>query len=191
LEAPSQWVCARFAIPIALTLGVATVMGCASQVTRNTPTLRRSSLKQLPQSITRTLEARGCTIPQVAELGVGGPTEMNVIRGEFARIGQLDWAVLCSRDGRSTILVFWARPISCPGEIRDPYKDKYPPGAGVEWSDDRYINAVAERDLRGWSGPPEPGAMTHQGIADAMDSKDATVYYCSEGQWRIVATAGS
>jgi len=31
----------------------------------------------------------------------------NVIKGEFARPGQIDWAVLCSVKGVSTILVFW------------------------------------------------------------------------------------
>jgi hypothetical protein len=31
----------------------------------------------------------------------------NVIKGEFARPGQTDWAVLCSVKGVPTILVFW------------------------------------------------------------------------------------
>jgi hypothetical protein len=98
---------------------------------------------------------------------------------------------LCSRDGHSTILVFWGHPTSCPGEIRDPNEDKYPTRAGIEWSDDRYINAVTEEDVRGFSSPPEPGAMTHEGIEDLMDSKSSVGYYCSARQRRIVAEAAS
>jgi hypothetical protein len=76
--------------------------------------------------------------------GVGGPTETNVIRGEFARVGQLDWAVLCSRDGHSTILVLWGRPTSCPGEIRDPRCTTAVRDSGASWlRQDRDLFAMA------------------------------------------------
>ncbi|MBZ5542923.1 MAG: hypothetical protein LAO07_04495 [Acidobacteriia bacterium] len=59
------------------------------------------------------LESRGCTIPQSAEFSA----PHNVITGEFARKAQKDWAVLCSTQGKSTILVFWGGPAKCFAEL--------------------------------------------------------------------------
>jgi hypothetical protein len=47
---------------------------------------------ELPAKLRVDLERRGCTIPQVPV--VNG--RHNVIKGEFSKAGQTDWAVLCS-----------------------------------------------------------------------------------------------
>ena len=59
------------------------------------------------------LQRRGCTIPQTAFT----KKPHNVIRGEFAKPGQTDWALLCSIKGVSTILVFWNGSEKNPAEI--------------------------------------------------------------------------
>lgn len=51
----------------------------------------------------RELQRRGCTIQQESYTKRAN----NVIRGNFARPGQLDWAVLCSINRVSSILVFF------------------------------------------------------------------------------------
>src|ERR1700733_3875419 len=84
-------------------LGLVTITGCAGHLTRAAPTGGVSPLTELPKAIAHVLETRGCTIPEVREPGL--PPATNIIRGEFARTGQFDGAVLCSRHGRSTILV--------------------------------------------------------------------------------------
>ena len=58
--------------------------------------------KQLPTSVVKNLERRGCRIPQ----SYGVKKKHNVISGNFFRRGQKDWAVLCSRKGVSSILIF-------------------------------------------------------------------------------------
>jgi hypothetical protein len=68
-----------------------------------------SAFKDLPALIVRQLTARGCTIPQVVSDTGAYPVPNNVIHGEFATKGQTDWAVLCSKSGKSTLLVFWAK----------------------------------------------------------------------------------
>jgi len=68
------------------------------QVTRLGP----SAFPELPRNIRRELERRGCTIPQVWE----DRKPHNVIKGEFTRKGQTDWAVLCSLNRVSSILIF-------------------------------------------------------------------------------------
>src|SRR4051812_15288168 len=63
-----------------------------------------SQFRELPPRVVKELERRHCTVPQ-PHPATGGT---NVIRGAFARAGQADWAVMCSVNGASSILVFWA-----------------------------------------------------------------------------------
>src|ERR1022692_1819114 len=62
-----------------------------------------SAFPELPRNVVKELQRRGCSIPQEAF----SKKLNNVIKGQFARPGELDWAVLCSIKGVSTILVFW------------------------------------------------------------------------------------
>lgn len=70
---------------------------------RETIRLAAAAFPRLPKNLVQELQRRGCTVPQV----YGTKRPHNVVRGEFARPGQADWAVLCSRDRVSSILVFW------------------------------------------------------------------------------------
>jgi hypothetical protein len=72
------------------------------------------SFKQLPPIVQETLVAEGCGIP---ESGGAHLPSSNVIQGQFAASGQNDWAVLCTKRGRTSIRVFWGGPASCPGEL--------------------------------------------------------------------------
>src|SRR5260370_36608586 len=54
--------------------------------------LQPTAFPQLPGNVVRELQRRGCTIPQEAYTR----RPHNGIRGEFAKTGQTDWAVLCS-----------------------------------------------------------------------------------------------
>jgi hypothetical protein len=74
-------------------------------------TVRRlppSAFPNLPLAIQKQAEVRGCEIPQ--EAFEGGTKVNNVISGEFAQRGQKDWAILCSKGGTSSIVVFWGKP---------------------------------------------------------------------------------
>ena len=106
------------------------------------------------------------------------PLKANVIHGQFARRGQTDWAVLCSKAGQSTILIFWGKASTCAGELNTEKDD-----------DIRYIEPVSEADILGDADPPTPGLMKHQAIDDGLDGKGSTVYYCTDGQWKVVAGA--
>jgi len=65
--------------------------------------LRPAAFLQLPENVVQYLQGRGCTIPQTYL----SADPHNVISGEFAKRGQTDWAVLCSRSRESSIMVFW------------------------------------------------------------------------------------
>jgi hypothetical protein len=138
--------------------------------------LSPSAFRVLPASVVRKLVARGCLIPQVSEPYL--PRKTNVIKGEFAQPGQVDWAVLCSKGGQSTILIFWGKESKCPSQLNTANN-----------VDIRYIDAVSEADLLGYADPVTPGLMKHQAIDDGFDGKGSTAYYCTEGQWKAVAGA--
>src|SRR5215472_14914222 len=57
---------------------------------------------QLPLSIRQELRRRRCTIPQSYEAAAAE----GVISGRFHPTNEIDWAVLCSVDQESSILVF-------------------------------------------------------------------------------------
>src|SRR5438477_10287344 len=62
-----------------------------------------SAFPELPGNIVRELQRRRCMIPQESYTKRAN----NVIRGNFARPGQQDWAVFCSVNRTSSILVFF------------------------------------------------------------------------------------
>src|ERR1700737_4039818 len=96
--------------------------------------LQPADVAGLPPQLVEKLNARGCAIPQFGDIGrvgdaagktgtAGGPASdaagepTNVIHGEFARRGQEDWAVLCSKGGSSTIVIFWGKTTACPASL--------------------------------------------------------------------------
>lgn len=148
-----------------------------------------SSFPQLPVGIRKELEKLGCKIPQPSF-----PKEPhNVIQGEFARPGQKDWAVLCSKEGISTIVVFWEESTACSDKI-SPAKDRsYFQGMGngsIGYS--RAIRAVGEKyisDHYERYGGTKPPPVDHQGIDDAFVGKASGVRYCHQGKWLILTGA--
>ena len=64
--------------------------------------LKPREFPQLPVAVRRDLERRGCTIPQFP----GKTAPHNVISGSFIAKGSRDWAVLCSVQRVSRILLY-------------------------------------------------------------------------------------
>lgn len=138
---------------------------------------------ELPAPVAATLRARRCTIPQPDSPG----QPANVIRGEFIRSGQTGWAVLCSVNHASSILVF--RDAS----DRNPY--------AVSTQPDRAYLQLLERGQVGYSrqitaagrdfilthyrayGGPKPPPIDHQGIDDAFLGKASCAWYFHDGRW--------
>jgi hypothetical protein len=142
-----------------------------------------TAFPELPRNVVRKLQRRGCTVPQEAFT----KKPHNVIRGEFAKSGQTDWAVLCSVKGVSTILVFWNGSGNNPAAIA-PMEDRNfvqgitPDKIGYS----RGISAVGEDFImRHYSayGGPKPPPIDHQGIDDAFIEKASVTWYFHEGKW--------
>ncbi|MFN0139851.1 MAG: hypothetical protein ACKVQW_07155 [Pyrinomonadaceae bacterium] len=146
--------------------------------------LEPSAFSQLPKSIVSFLEKRGCTVPQ----SYGRSTPHNVIRGQFARKGQFDWAVLCSRKRVSSILVFWngsTRSVGVIARAADKNFLQTIDGDG-KFGFSRVIEVVGRdyildhnRDYGGRKPPP----IKHQGINDAFVEKASSVHYFYRKRW--------
>ena len=152
---------------------------------RETLRLPPSAFPDLPEAVARELDDRGCSIPQ----WWFRETPHNVISGAFQRPGQTDWAVLCSVDRRSVILVFWNGSPETVAELPD--------SAGMDrnWLQvigggrigfSRLISAADKRyilDHYDAYGGPEPPLIDHRGINDAFAEKASAVNYWHDGRW--------
>ncbi len=145
--------------------------------------LRPADFKELPSNLVRELERRSCTIPQEAYTKLRN----NVIRGELERRGQTDWAILCSVNGFSSILVFWKESENNPAEMARAEDRNFLQGMGgdkIGFS--RRISAVGKnfimRHYRAYGGPTPP-PIDHQGIDDAFVEKASVTHYYYKGKW--------
>lgn len=146
--------------------------------------LKPAVFSQLPKNIVSFLEKRNCSVPQT----FGNSTPHNVIRGQFAGSRQFDWAVLCSRNRVSSILVFWSGSIKSVAEIAasdDKGFLQTIDGAGnigfsraIDVVDKNYILEHYRED-----GGRKSLKIKHQGINDAFVEKASLVHYFYRNRW--------
>ncbi len=91
----------------------------------------------IPENIRSYYQALGCKIPQIPDGDeVWGKASDNLpFSGDFSHSGQEDWAVLCSRDGVSAIVIKWGGEAKCENEFafhkdEDSWEGM---GGGVRW----------------------------------------------------------
>ena len=141
------------------------------------------SFKQLPKPIVKKLETRGCKIPQVYAF----EKPHNIIQGQFAKKGQSDWAVLCSVNSASTLLIFWGGPTQCTSEME---KEKNINGlqgiGGGEIGYSRFISSVDKKQIQEYQEYHETTIiqpLLHEGIDVAFIGKASYVRYCYKSKW--------
>lgn len=156
-------------------------------------TIRRlppDSFPQLPPAIRLALKARGCSVPQ----SFTGERPHNVVAGSFAHAGQQDWAVLCSRQDSSSVLIFWGgadgRP---PAEFARAPDAAFLQGIGegrIAYS--RLLAAASPAQIREYAvsfGGPLPRMLDHDGVEDAFAGKGSVVSYQEGGRWLALTGA--
>jgi hypothetical protein len=156
-----------------------------SQIVRLSP----AAFPDLPGNLVQELQRRQCTIPQETF----SKNRNNVIKGEFARPGQTDWAALCSVNGVSTILVFWNGYEKNPATLASVPDNGFVQFLGRDqWGYSRGIEAVGkDYIMRHYEahGGLKPPPIDHQGINDVFIEKASVVLYLYEGQWLKLAGA--
>jgi beta-lactamase regulating signal transducer with metallopeptidase domain len=142
----------------------------------------------LPNAIREVLRNRGCLIPQqtFSENGAGSHAH-NVIQGEFFEAGKPSWAVLCSVNESSSILVFRNAADRDPEELAKSEDKNQLQGMGnqkIAYS--RQIQQVDRKFMvdhyRAYGGT-KPPPIDHRGIDDAFVGKASITYYWYRGEW--------
>ena len=183
---------ASFVILLPLVLGP-TTQAAQDRWARADSVLRRlppSAFPQVPRLIRQALERRGCTIPQVALLGVPDSARTNVVAGSFTRRSRREWAVLCSVDRISRILVFVRGRVDSILELAPAADRQYLQldsnnAVGYTRALARARPAHIRRHARAFDSPL-PSPIDHDGIEDAFVEKASQIWYWHRGQWLIL-----
>lgn len=151
-----------------------------------------AALSDVPEPVRVLLAEESCLVPQPWRPGVP-PGYTNVVRGEFAVRGQYDWAVLCSRAGKSSIRLFWGGPSRCSDSLAasaSSFLQKVTPNE-IDYS--RVISRVSPDDLTQRYGRQHNQSTSatlpkfdHDAISDAFLEKASTLYYCSDTSWHTL-----
>jgi hypothetical protein len=129
------------------------------------------------------LTRRQCSIPQ----SFSENRPHNIIHGFFNDGNVTDWAVLCSRQRVSTILVFWDEQAQKVAELASEPDAKFLQVVlRGEIGFSRVIAAATPATIRGYAREFADGALppiSHAGINDMFVGKGSMVWYWRLGKW--------
>jgi hypothetical protein len=143
--------------------------------------LKPAEFPELPAAVREDLERRGCLIPQT----FAAKHPENVISGKFRDGSGGDWAVLCSRAGFSSVLVFWSGSAQMPDELaesRDMDSIQTYDRSGV-FGYSRLIITAPPSEIGKREGNKQLGPFDHDGIDDGFLEKGSAIHYFRRGQW--------
>jgi hypothetical protein len=144
--------------------------------------LNPSFFPALPAEVRVELERRRCKVPQPVDVG----QLQNVISGKFTGPRALDWSVLCSREKRSTILVFHKGRTNSVDEFAsepDAHYLQMTEHGHIGFS--RLIMVVSGDAIRQHLGRHAAlkSAIDHDGIKNNFVGKASVLWYWSGGKW--------
>jgi len=149
----------------------------AQQIVRLSP----AAVPQLPEAVRAELERRGCLIPQ--SIRASGPE--NFTSGRFRDAGGTDWAVLCSVNGFTSILVFFqgsAGKVEEIGKRADADYLQARAGGGPSGFS-RRITTASPDAIHKRKQNRKVGPFDHDGIEDAFLGQGSLIHYFRNGQW--------
>lgn len=153
------------------------------------------SFPELPKTVRNSLMHRGCQIPTPS------PAPASVIAGAFTAKGAVEWAVLCSVDDTSQILILNARNGAVVDSLNRSGDSGWIQGNGNNtWLFSRVIGVVPMSRLNFvpvdttseyalYYGAVLPKPIDHDGIDEAFLDKASTTYYFAQGRWISVGSS--
>jgi len=148
--------------------------------------LAPSDFTDLPKSIIKYLEKNNYKIPQPYFYNPG-QEKYNVIKGRFYSPNQYDWAVMCSNEHKSKVIIFISgstKKIHILTQFEDINglqgigNDEVGFSLGIE--------VVGREDILYYYeayGGPKPPPIDHDGINFIFYGKASVVYYNYKGKW--------
>jgi hypothetical protein len=146
-----------------------------------------SSFPQLPAPAQEQMEHRGCLIPQTYQ--AYGPE--NVVHGSFEQPGSSDWAVLCSRGGTVSLLVFFGsrtgqQPfVLATSQETERLQTNIATGTlGFNWAiDDGTPHQVHDAQI---GLQPRPSLLDHDAVADSTVDRRTIYHFYAKGAWTLL-----
>jgi len=167
----------------------------SGQITVNgrlTPYLIRrlpvSSFPQLPAAVQSELNRRDCLIPQTYE----AHAPENVIEASLERPGSRDWAVVCSENGRVSLLVFFGDSaaiahVLATAQETERLETQGAAGAlGFDWGIDAATPEQVHEAQRGMRNLPP--RLDHDALAEEVIDQPTVYHYYAAGTWTVVGT---
>lgn len=143
-----------------------------------------SSFPDLPEPFATQLNDRGCLIPQ----SYGAHHPENVVHASLEHAGSSDWAVLCSAQGKVSLLVYFA---SEPSQVKvlataaetGRLQVHDPSGVlGFDWAIDPASPQRVRENQRGMGQP----LLDHDSLVDSVLEGRAVYRYYRQGAWTIL-----
>lgn len=150
---------------------------------RGAPRFAPTVFPEVPATVAASLQEEGCSVPQYRY--EGDSLANNLIQGSFAVAGQRDFAALCSRGERTSLLILWGGPARCPARVKEAADVDALIGAGDELLYSRRIENVGPEQVDDYArlvGVPL-GRVTHDGIRHSVGEYQTSVLYCRAGEW--------
>lgn len=158
---------------------------------RTTPYLIRhlpvNAFPQLPPAVEDALVHRGCLIPQT----YAAHEPENVVHASLERHGSSDWAVLCSTNGRVSLLVFFSNerdPVVLASVAETDRLQAH--GAtnvlGFNWGIDQASPEAIHEAQFGMNHPPP--RLDHDALADSVIERRTIYRVFAKGAWTVIDT---
>jgi hypothetical protein len=137
-----------------------------------------------PPEVIAEIKARNCSVPQTSS-----KKPHNLISGQFVTAGRRDWAILCSKEGKSSIQLLTNDKNAClsPLEQADDVgfiqqvengRNEYSRLIKTETRKNvvKHTKAMSSPDLNAKD-------VEHDGLRDIFLGKASTIFYCRNGKW--------
>lgn len=140
--------------------------------------LPAASFPDLPAAVREQLRSRACLVPQSYE----AHQPENVIHGAFERAGASDWAVLCTHNQTTTLLVFFGSDLAKPAAI-----ERRPDSDWIATNGERALGFAWAIDTVRAAQIPGDARYDHDAIRSSFLEQRSTLHYYGNGSW---TTAG-
>ena len=149
-----------------------------------------NAFPDLPPHVADQLNQRQCLIPQSYE----AHHPENVVHASLDRAGSSDWAVLCSANGKVSLLVFFASAPGRPAVLASaPEKERLQRHdssgvLGFNWA----IDPASPEDVHQAQSAMarKPPRLDHDALKDITLDRTAVYRFFSKGAWRLLDTTG-
>lgn len=147
--------------------------------------LEPDAFPEAPPELRKALDELGCRIPQTADPEAPPTDEYfsqdNLVSGHFKSTAELHWAVFCSRNGETALLLFDSQ-----GRLEDQLEDPRGDGEGgyldyIDVADREHI--LEDHESFGGGDTPEPPPILLEGVESGVAGKGSSIYYWHDCQW--------